>query len=275
MVNEASSSDSALYQRSFEIFSNKRATLPVDRVNALAEEVIQYLAELTPSERIGDPMALSSDTLSDFCDLLLQADSDAPWRFIEHLQRDGISSDIIRYGLIAPAARDLGARWDRSEAKFVDVTIATGKLYALIRSLSTEDMARDSEEQNERHALFASVPGETHTLGISLATDTFREAGWHIELSIGDAHEDILKHAASLKPSVIGLSLSTKTRIPELIRLVLALRIAFPLTIIGVAPALDMGDRDLTQIVDIDLVFRDARKALTDLDGLLRLRQRL
>ncbi len=273
MVSKTSSPDGVLYQRSFEIFSNKHAILPTDRVNALAEEVINYLAELAPSERPVDVMLLSSDTLSDFCDLLLQTDSDAPWRFINCLKRDGVSPDIIRYELIARAAQDLGARWDRSEAKFVDVTIATGKLYALIRSLSADITTYNGKEANERHALFASVPGETHTLGVSLASDTFREAGWCIDLRIGDTHEDILEHAVSTKPTVIGLSLSTKSAIGDLIRLVFALRIALPETIIGVAPALDMGNTNLTKIVDIDLVFHDARRALSDLEGLLRLRR--
>ena len=63
MVSKTSSPDGALYQRSFEIFSNKHAILPTDRVNALAEEVINYLAELAPSERPVDVMLLSSDTL--------------------------------------------------------------------------------------------------------------------------------------------------------------------------------------------------------------------
>jgi hypothetical protein len=54
---------------------------------------------------------------------------------------------------------------------------------------------------------------------------------------------------------------------------VFALRIALPETIIGVAPALDMGNTNLTKIVDIDLVFHDARRALSDLEGLLRLRR--
>ena len=121
--------------------------------------------------------------------------------------------------------------------------------------------------------MFASVPGETHTLGVSLASDTFREAGWCIDLRIGDTHEDILEHAVSTKPTVIGLSLSTKSAIGDLLRLVFALCIALPETIIGVAPALDMGNTNLTKIVDIDLVFHDARRALSDLEGLLRLRR--
>lgn len=271
MVNEVSSPDNALYQRSFNIFSNKRADLSVERINALAEEVIQRLAEVAPSEGLAGQMVLSSDTLSDFCDLLLQPDSDAPWRFINRLKQDGMSSEIIRYELIARAARDLGARWDRSEARFVDVTIATGKLYALIRSLSINSTTSNTKKRNERHALFAAVPGETHTLGISLASDTFREAGWQIDLRIGDTHEDIVKHAAAIQPTVIGLSLSTKANIPELIRLVVGLRIALPSTILGVAPALDMEDKDIFKIVDVDLVFRDARKALRDLESVLHL----
>jgi len=271
MVNEVSSPDRTLYQASFSIFSNKRANLPLERVNALADEVIRRLVEVAPSERLVDQMVLSSDTLSDFCDLLLQSDPDASWRFINRLKQDGVSSEVVRYELIARAARDLGARWDRSEVRFVDVTIATGKLYALVRSLSVNSKTSNTKERKERHALFAAVPGETHTLGISLASDTFREAGWQIDLRVGYTHEDIVKHAAAIQPTVIGLSLSTTANIPELIRLVVGLRIALPSTILGVAPARDMEDKDILKIVDVDLIFRDARKALRDLESVLHL----
>jgi hypothetical protein len=69
---------------------------------------------------------------------------------------------------------------------------------------------------------------------------------------------------------VIGLSLSTKARLPDLIRLVLALRIVAPSAIVGVAPALDMSDDEIMRLVDADIVFRHAGRALADLERRLR-----
>jgi hypothetical protein len=51
-----------------------------------------------------------------------------------------------------------------------------------------------------------------------------------------------------------------------------ALRIESPLAIIGVAPAATMDADMVADMVDIDLVFRDADSARADLDRLIRLR---
>mgnify|MGYP006190244689 CR=1 FL=1 len=87
-----------------------------------------------------------------------------------------------------------------------------------------------------------------------------------IDLKLAESHESLVRHADLGKPLVIGLSLSTKARLPELIRLVLALRIVTPSAIVGVAPALDMSDDDILQLVDADIIFRHAGRALADLE---------
>jgi hypothetical protein len=47
---------------------------------------------------------------------------------------------------------------------------------------------------------------------------------------------------------------------------VLALRIVTPSAIVGVAPALDMPDDEILQLVDADIIFRHAGRALADLE---------
>jgi methanogenic corrinoid protein MtbC1 len=123
-----------------------------------------------------------------------------------------------------------------------------------------------------RRALFAVVPDETHTFGARLAAETFREAGWSIDLKVGIDHEGLVDHVQRTEPNIIGLSLSTEAGLPNLVRLVVALRLVRPQAIIGVAPALSMEDSAIQAVTDTDIIFRDARQAVRDLDWMLQLR---
>jgi len=121
-------------------------------------------------------------------------------------------------------------------------------------------------------ALFATVPGEDHGLGITVAADLFRDAGWDIDLQVGQDHDTLLAHVETRRPFAIGLSLSSDQRIDALIRLVIAIRLTVPHAILGVASHEDLDDDTLRRLVDIDLVFRDAASACTDLERAMRLR---
>ena len=119
--------------------------------------------------------------------------------------------------------------------------------------------------------MFATVPGETHGIGVTVAADLFREAGWDIDLQMGKSLDGLTRRAEATQPGIVGLSLSTDRRLPDLVRLVVALRVSLPHAIIGVAPGAELDDASITDLVDIDLLFHDARHACADLDRLIRL----
>ncbi len=270
MATSTPSVDTEIYQRSVEVFRNKRASLAPNHLKDLAAEVVHRLVTLRDNRQVYVERAPDARQLSEFCDALLHPAPESALEFVANLQAQGISRQTLRFGLIAGAARLLGERWDRDEVNFMDVTVATGHLYAVMRAVSADLGTRRTPIRPERRALFASVPGETHTLGVTLAADAFRDAGWEIELKLAESHDSLVQHADQGRPLVIGLSLSTKAHLPDLIRLVLALRIVAPSAIVGVAPALDMSDDEIMRLVDADIVFRHAGRALADLERRLR-----
>lgn len=272
MADDAHSFDPDLFLSAADIFARKRRALPVDAVKGFAAEVVQRILSMDTRAEFVDDARVSAKRLGEFCDVLLQPLPEQALAFIAALQAQGVSPQAIRYGYIAGAARLLGDRWDRNKVSFMDVTVATGHLYALMRAVKPDPQEHPGTHHGVRSALFAAVPGETHTLGITLASDTFRNHGWAIDLRISDDHDSLVRLVEKTRPAVIGLSLSTRERMADLIRLVLALRIVVPHATIGVAPGLEMSDAEIRDIVDIDLVFRDARHALADLDRLSRMR---
>jgi hypothetical protein len=52
------------------------------------------------------------------------------------------------------------------------------------------------------------------------------------------------------------------------VRLVVAIRIVVPDAILGVAPAATLDEDEIRRLVDIDLIFRDARTAREELERL-------
>jgi methanogenic corrinoid protein MtbC1 len=170
------------------------------------------------------------------------------------------------------AARWLGERWDRDELSFLEVTCGTGHLYALMRSLRDELPAIQREYDQRRFALFATVPGEDHGIGITVAADLFREDGWQIDLKTGTDHNGLVTYVERTQPQIIGLSFSAEERLDALVKLVLVLRILVPDALIGVAPPSTFNVSRLYNLLDIDLIFTDAQSAYRELDRLMHLR---
>jgi len=253
-------------------FARKRDAFAPDAVEALAGDIVRRLSRAAARAPGFEDPVIGEDSVQALCDVLVQPDPTAALDFIRARRAAGLTRQGVYLGYIGAAARKLGEGWDAGRLSFVEVTIGTGHLYALMRALRAEGPPGGKPYDARRHALFATVPGETHGIGITMAADLFREAGWEIDLQVGRDHESLVTHVERAQPQIVGLSLSTDYRLPDLVRLVIELRIVAPQAIVGVAPAAELDDAQITEIVDIDLLFHDARTACTDLDRLIRVR---
>lgn len=264
--------DPEVFLRAATRFAARRGMVDRSAVEALASDIVAGLAgTATRATGFEDPV-IDEDSLASFCDALVQPDPDAALAFVAGLRAAGMTRHGVYLGYVGAAARRLGEGWDTGRLSFAQVTIGTGHLYALMRALRAEGPAAGTAYDARRHALFATVPGETHGIGITMAADLFSEAGWEIDLQIGKDHDTLVARVTGARPQIVGLSLSTDRRLDDLIRLVVALRMAVPRAIVGVAPGSALCDRTITDLADVDLLFRDAAEACADLDRLIRLR---
>jgi methanogenic corrinoid protein MtbC1 len=264
--------DTELFARTASIFTRKRNSLAPEAVEAVVSEIVRRLAQ-SPTA-VADVLVppISHQNIAAFCDALILPDPDTALRFIEERRADGMTRQGVYLGYIPGAARCLGERWDRDELSFLQVTCGTGHLYALMRALRAELPLDARRFDNRRVALFATVPGEDHGIGITVAAEIFRDAGWEIDLETGTEHDELVAHVEQTLPRIIGLSLSSERRLDALVRLVVAIRLILPEAIIGVAPSTSVDAHRLHELVDIDLVFADAQSAFRELDRLVRLR---
>jgi methylmalonyl-CoA mutase cobalamin-binding subunit len=110
------------------------------------------------------------------------------------------------------------------EVSFADVSLAANRLFGVLRSLAH----RPAPRADAPFTVFAAPPGEEHVLGISMAAERARGAGWEVALLVGLRHEALVARIAAMAPDAIGLTLASERALLPLTRLVVALRVAAP-----------------------------------------------
>lgn len=117
--------------------------------------------------------------------------------------------------------------------------------------------------------MFALVPGETHTLGIEIATDIFRREGWDVDMMVGLDHDMLVDHSDRRSYRAIVLVANSDTMIEPLTRLVLALRISHPLSHVVVAGNILDHYPNISSLVGTDAVIKDIETAVKQLRDVL------
>ncbi len=260
--------DRAEYEKADQQFRLVSERLPRDAVAGLAREVVRRLAFRMPKVVTKDEVP-SADKITELCEALLSAQEREADDLIVTERRDGVRVEVIYLGYIAGAARRLGEMWDADEISFLQVTLACGKLYRIIRALRHVMAPAIVEDRDEWPAMFALVPGETHSLGIEMATDIFRREGWDVDLMVGLDHDSLLERSDTKHYRAIILVVNSDSMIEPLTRLVLALRISNPLSHLVVAGHILDHHPDINELVGADAVIKDIETAVSRLGEII------
>lgn len=243
-------------------------SLPQATLNTLAVEVVSRVANNLRFE-VQPDLQPSSDEIDTLCNALVSDDPREAATLIDRAQMRGSSYETLCLLYLSVAARRLGEWWDNDEVSFYRVTVAAGRIYAILRILRRE---RPLGTPNLlRAATFASVPGENHTLGITIASDLARERGWDVELFVGLTHDVLVEKLEQRQPMLIGLSASGKRSLPALTRLIVALRIHNPGARILVCGQIAASNLTLVGVTGADAAAADFDSALALMDRLLNL----
>lgn len=262
--------DRSEYRRADRHFRLVGEKLPEEAVSALAREVVRRLAFRMPHALKKEDMPTLSD-IEQLCGALLSKTDDAADNFILSARRDGVALEAIYLGYVAGAARRLGEMWDNDDISFIDVTLACGKLYRIIRGLRHVIAPGILSDRDDWPAMFALVPGETHTIGIEIATDVFRREGWDVDMMVALDHDTLIEQSERRNYKAIVLVANSDGMLEALARLVLALRISQPLAHVIVAGNILDHHTDINDVVGADAVMKDMKTAVGTLRKIIAL----
>lgn len=243
----------------------RKAGLPNQTVEMFAKEVVTEL--VTRLHPFHDPAAEPTrDEIDALCLALIDDDETCAPEMIRRARREGVPLDVVYLGLLAGAARTLGEWWEDDRVSFLMVSVAAGRVFGIMRSLRHEIANARSLQPVEKHALFATVEGETHTIGVTMAADLFRSRGWRIELHTGLDHAELVDAASRLPHEIIGLSAGHPNALLPLARLIVALRVTHPQAHILVSGGIIEQVPDLNTLIHADSVIGSAQAAMSFLD---------
>jgi methanogenic corrinoid protein MtbC1 len=148
-----------------------------------------------------------------------------PTADVEHFVRDliamGASPDQVMLDLFAPTARRLGEMWETDDCSFVEVTVAVARLQQLVHVAAEALRLNPGPRPALGRILLAWVPGEQHSLGLTMVAEYLRRDGW--ELVVAPAHADagdLVSFAASEWFDVVALSAAGDRQVVKLRRLI-------------------------------------------------------
>lgn len=191
--------------------------LAADCVLKLAQQALDRMAGRVCEAPVSDAF------IESFCRLLMSGDKLGAERMLRAATQRRAGYAGVADGLLSASARRMGEKWQTDEASFLEVTIAVSMIFRLNHEHAQRHVpiVRDP---SLRQAVFATMPGQAHNLGLVLAAEAFRQDGWQVTLLLDAAMNLILDRVRRLRPDVVGLSVSNLDRRYQLEQLIGELR---------------------------------------------------
>ncbi len=165
------------------------------------------LAPLRSIRRL-KPRAPTAEEIIEFARICVNHDVTVAATFVDSLNEQGVTMEVIFTKLFAPAARHLGELWELDRCSFTDVTIGLSRIQQLIHEFSPFFQAESERPLGTTSALLVPCPGEHHGLGIMLVEEYFRRAGWSV-WSPNDFSDDQLVNAVKQERfDMVGISVT-------------------------------------------------------------------
>ena len=183
----------------------------------------------------------------------------------DHLNR-GLPVEQIYLRLLQPAARHLGEMWDEDNCSFVDVTLAMSLLQSALRSLAPAFQRSGRSEDGTRSVLLASLSGDQHTFGLTMAAEFFRRSGWSVCSVLSGNPDELVCRLQNERNVVVGFSASRPDQLPALSATIRHLRRMSGGRIAGilVGGPLVFTHTESALATGADAVALDARQALAE-----------
>lgn len=224
-----------------------------------------------PSEDVS--LVIEESHVVEFADLALKGDA-AAGGYLEALLLRGAPLEAIYLNLLAPAARRLGDLWSADLCEFTDVTVALGRMQALLRGLSADMKLPRGAAASGRRVLFVPAPGEQHTFGLSMVCDFFRAGGWDVWTEAPAPADTVIALVQERWFDLVGFSMGHDRGIAPTVELIRGIRKAShnrAVKILVGGPLL-IDRPQIATLVDADGMALDAAQAMSVADEMVSVR---
>lgn len=227
-----------------------------------------------------------------FARLVMDVDREPARAFLAEQVARGQDLKSICLTLFGPTARHLGALWEADWCTFAEVTLGLSAIQQLLREQSgqahgvstagTFDGISDGglEGQNHRvgdqwfrrnqlpvgalRCLLAPVPGNQHTLGITVVEAFFRDAGWDVVNGLFATASELKDRAGREWFDLVGVSVSRASDVEAVKRLLPEIRrqSCNPSVVVLLGGNGLRGDEHTAEQLGADLIAQDAQQAV-------------
>jgi MerR family transcriptional regulator, light-induced transcriptional regulator len=171
-----------------------------------------------------EKVTLQNVAVSDFIALTMRDDPDAAIDYVSHLMHQGVPFQDVLLELMAPAARELGERWENDTASFVEVALGVSRMHRILRQFDGVPSHLWSYAGEGRHALLLPAPGEKHSFGLRLVQEFLLRESWTVTNQPVDDLDELGQMVAREHFDIVGLSLSGETNIDAFLSAIRVIR---------------------------------------------------
>jgi methanogenic corrinoid protein MtbC1 len=153
----------------------------------------------------------SPEFIESLCVMLMAGDYAGAERALVRVTANRPGHARLADGILAAAARNLGRKWDEDAASFAEVSIGVAQIMRLNQAFGQRHKPV-TRRIDRRMALFATLPGQAHNLGLVLAAEAFRQQDWQVTLLLDTPGLEVVERARRLRPEAVGLTVSSVDR---------------------------------------------------------------
>jgi methanogenic corrinoid protein MtbC1 len=247
-------------------------------LNVVEAEIIPRLMHAHPSQRTDaqGTTTIRPAQVEAFARALLERSPEAARAVLAAHIDHGVALESIYLDLLAGTAQLLGEWWESDHCNFSQVTLCLSRMQAMLHELSPSFLAGSGgarlDRSGERRILMTTLPGQQHTMGLSMLSEFFRREGW-VVLSIPAPEPGLTQATLSTHWfDVMAMSASLDAEVGDLAKTIQAARKTSqnPRMAIMVGGPLFLRRPELSLSLGVDGVSNDAREALALAQRLLQ-----
>jgi MerR family transcriptional regulator, light-induced transcriptional regulator len=169
-------------------------------------------------------LTIAPSDVDEFVKACLSHDEDLCPALVSSMIDAGMPLERICLDLLAPAARELGTRWEDDDVDFLEVTLGLGRMQRVVRDLGRRVAAETPMSADAGQAFLCAMPDEQHSLGLAMVAEFFVADGWGVTVGHPLGNCDVIHETAVHWYDVVGLSAGIVERIPKITDLIGGIR---------------------------------------------------